>query len=123
MPVSNEKSREADRHHLATREGEARDKVEVMEEKQEGAQALDTGGGTQTLTVNYLEYMAIRVVMSAGERLCYLVLGDMSSNSFSRQSAEGLSALLCSAAFRAEAFSSLSVELHGNVATGAYKAL
>lgn len=75
------------------------------------------------MTVNYLEYMAIRVVMSAGERLCYLVLGDMSWNSFSRQSAEDLSSSSCSAAFRAEAFSSLGVYLRGNVATGAFKAL
>lgn len=44
MPVSNEKSPEADRHHPATRELEARDKVEVMEGKQEGAEALDMGG-------------------------------------------------------------------------------
>lgn len=85
-----------------------------MEGKQEGAQALVMGGGTQTLTVNYLEYMAIRVVMSAAERLCYLVLGDTSSNSFSRQSAEGL----CAPLLQTEAFSR-SVYLRGNVATGA----
>lgn len=51
---------------------------------------------TRTLTVNYLEYLAIRAAMSVSERLCYLVLGDVSSNSFDRQSAEGLSVSLLS---------------------------
>lgn len=37
--------------------------------KTRGESGFRYGGGTKTLTVNYLEYMAIRVVMSAGECL------------------------------------------------------
>lgn len=59
-------------------------------------------GWDQTLTVNYLEYLAIRVVTSAPERLRYWVLGDVSSSC-----AEGLSTLLgCTHSF---------VYLHGKV--------
>lgn len=75
--------------------------IEKKEEKELGR------GVTRTLTVNYLEYMAIRAAMSVSERLSVIWSLGMCRRIHSTDSllkAEGLSAPLCSAVSTSKPF-------------------
>lgn len=88
----------------ATRQRSSREAGKVIEKKrrEEGGR-----GVTRTLTVNYLEYMAIRAAMSVSERLSVIWSLGMCRRIHSTDNlpkAEGLSAPLCSAVSIAKPF-------------------